>query len=388
MIKTISLRSLTACTGKYLLLSGSLIAIGACQPGSEHEEIAIEALPTASSLTVPPTAEEKYVITPDQPLQLNFNQNGYYVGERGSFLYRGNHTRYISDQGHLQMGSVLVTDRQEPWHGPLLRLPPLEARQAYRASFWLKPIDTEQPTQIKLILIRVAEGQAMSVPLSDIQAKPGVWQRLDGEFSSAINWEDDIIALSLEVDEVDTQYLIDDVMVAHAEFSDGLQAAAAAAVESRLRRYGDLEESIEPWHHQGGVISRSKAQANTGDYSLLISGRTESWHAPTIPLHGLEDNKKYKFSIFARLNEGEPTTNMNLTLKRITKGQTSYIRIASAKATSSEWVNVAGVYSSANISESEYVVLYLESDGATTSYFVDTLTVESISEQAADEAPE
>lgn len=93
---------------------------------------------------------------------------------------------------------------------------------------------------------------------------------------------------------------------------------------------------------------------------------------------GMENDKLYRFSIFARMNDGEPAANVKLTLKRTTAGQTTFVSVANAAANSTKWTEVAGTFSANNISDSESVSVYLEAENPTASYFVDTLTVELV----------
>lgn len=383
MTEIISLQRLTFRAGKRLALSGSLLALFACRadsaPGSD--EVFIESLSTAPAVSTPSQTEALQVIGADEPLQLGFDKSAYPAGESSSLLFRGFHQlEFVPDQGHLQSGSVLVRRREASWQGPFLKLPMLDPGKAYRASVWVKPLKVEQSTQVKLVLTRVVQGISTSLVLGEIKAEPEVWQKVEGEFVGAAQWSDDITALSLDVDRIDTHYLFDDVMVAYAEFSDELEAAAAVVVASglALMRNGGVEDGLEHWSHQGGVISRSNAQVHSGEHSLLISGRSAGWHGPTMALRGLKDNIHYHFGVFVRLSEGEQPANVQLTMKRVTKGQVSFIPIANAQATSTDWAKVGGTFSATNISESEEIILYVESNSPTASYFVDTLTAEEV----------
>jgi hypothetical protein len=230
----------------------------------------------------------------------------------------------------------------------------------------------------------VSDGVLTSLALSEINAEPLAWQKLEGEFIGNMQADSDINALSLEVDNPDIKYLVDDFIVTYAELSAEMQAAAAAAeVKSRVKNLiinGDVEQGQEPWTHQGGVLSRSSAYAYTGEYSLLIAGRKQEWNAPMMPVKGLENNKLYQFSVFVRMNDGEPTTNVRLTMKRTTSGQTTFLSLGSGSANSTGWIEVTGTFTAGNVAESESVSVYLEAEHPTVSYFIDTLTVKQIPE--------
>jgi hypothetical protein len=384
MIKARNLCNVSASLGKYLASAAASVTLIACKPDApEQGEIFIEAIPTVSSSFVFQSAKDTTKEAFKQPIHLSFDHSAYFASETSSLLYRGELLSYAHDQGHLEAGSVLVENRTTSWQGPLLTLPPLEEGIAYSASVWVRLIDTDQTARVKLILTRVAGGAMTNLVLQEIRAEPRMWQQVEGEFVGNILSDSDINTLSLEVEGAD-KYLLDDFMVTHADLSAKLKAAALAANPRNTRvsnfiANGSVEEGMEPWTHQGGIISRSKAHAHTGKHSLLISGRKQEWNAPMMFVKGLEDNKLYRFSVFARLNEGQPSANMRLTLRRTTAGQTTFTPIAASQASSTNWTEIAGTLSAGNMGESERVAIYLECEDPLASYLVDTLSVEEIS---------
>ena len=379
MMKDIGISRLAAGIRRHLMVAAPLVLV-ACDPGATgRKEIFIEAVPTeASAPLVSHAALDRKGAS--QSLHLDFEDGPYYVGPDSSLLYRGGALTFVRDQGYFKPGSVLVSNRTASWHGPMLVLPPLEGGRAYSASVWIKLLETEQPSAVKLEWMQVAEGALTSVTLAEIQAEPLVWQKLEGEFISSGLAGSDINVLSVEVDKAEIKYLMDDVIVTYAELSADMQAAAAAARPkvTNMIVNGDVELGLEPWIHQGGVISRSSAYAHKGNYSLQIAGRKQEWNAPMMPVKGLQDEKHYRFSIFVRMDDGEPSTNVRLTMRRVTSGQTTFLTLGGGTASSAGWTEITGVFSASNASQSENVSVYLEALHPTASYFVDTLTVEEI----------
>lgn len=360
------------------------LALAACDPQtSGSKEIFIEAvsIDVSKPFAPLPSGDIKSGTSP-QAVQLHFDDSGYHVTPTSSLLYRGDYLNYVREQGHLGPGSLLVANRTASWQGPLVVLPTLEKRRAYKATVWVKMLDTEEVATVKLMWTQVADGTVTNLILSELQAEPRVWVKLEGEFVGNAQPGSVINTLSLDVEKVDVKYLVDDFMVAYAELAAELEAAAEAAKVrvTSLILNGGVEQGLEPWSHQGGIISRSAAHAHTGTYSLMISGRTQGWHAPVMPVRGLQDNKLYRFSLFSRMNEGVPATHVKLTLKRTTAGQTTFVPLGMGVVTNSNWTEISGTFSSENISDSEQVSVYLEAELPTASYFVDTLTVEEISE--------
>ena len=364
-----------------LLVAAPLVLV-ACDPDSSAaKEVFIEAVPTDSSLFTSQRLSDQRAGEP-QTIHLNFDDSAYFVGPHSSLLYRGDYLTYVRDQGYFKPGSILVSNRTAAWHGPMLILPPMETGRAYNASVWIKLLETDQPAAVKLNWTQVSEGVLTSLSLAETQVEPLVWQKLEGEFIGNPQSDSDINALTLEVDKPDVKYLVDDFIVTYAELSAEMQAAAAEA-KSKVTTIivnGDLEGGLEPWTHQGGVITRSSAYAHSGQYSLLMAGRKQEWNAPMMPVKGLQNNKLYRFSLFVRMNDGEPSTNVRLTMKRNTAGQTTFLAIGSGSATDAAWTEVSGTFSAANVSDSETVAVYLEAEHPTVSYFIDTLTVEEVPE--------
>lgn len=385
MNRVISCHKLAAKCGRWLLLTSAPMALLACQhdflPGSK--EVVVEAVTTSSSLppvSGPATVQGRQADSP-KPMLANLVDNGDLSDGLRGWLLRGSGLHYSADEGFLKPGSALVKNRAESWHGPVVRLPPLESRKAYRATAWIKTVDTDRPTRARLVLIRVADGDANNVTLADLEVAPKQWQKLEGEFIGGTHHAEEVAILVLDVEDVKANYYLDDLVVAYAEMSDELQAAAAAAALSAPRRWvrnGDVEDGLEYWTHQGGVISRSSAQAQSGQYSLLITGRTQGWNGPVMTVTGLENDTRYKISVYGRMAEGQPNAKMQLTMKRITDGQMSFIPLGQVEGVSSEWRELSGVFTSPNITRSQSVALYVEADNPLASFYVDNLTIQQL----------
>lgn len=356
------------------------LALVACNQGAGgSKDVFIEAVPTNTAQFASSIADRSRTGS-DQTIHLNFDDSAYFVGPDSSMLYRGEYLTYVREQGYFKPGSILVSNRKAAWHGPMLMLQPLERGRAYSASVWIKLLETDQPAVAKLNWTQVSEGVLTALTLTEIRAEPLTWQKLEGEFIGNPQSDSDINALTIEVDNPEVKYLVDDFIVTYAELSAEMQAAAAA-VKSQITNLivnGDLEQGLEPWTHQGGVISRSSAHVHSGQYSLLMAGRKQEWNAPMMPLRGLKDNTLYRFSIFVRMNDGEPSTNVRLTIKRTTSGQTTFTPLGGGSANSGGWTEIVGTFSAANITQSENVSIYLEAEHPSVSYFIDTLTAEEV----------
>lgn len=366
-----------------LSMSGLGLVLTACggPAGSGSAELSVESLPVESAS---PTQVKSWKTSPisfDGPLMYRFDSRDDFIREGDIWLSRGAQLAYDKDHGNYGPGSVYVTNRRESWHGPLVRLPRFEAGQAYRVNIWVRLVDISETSQVSLTLTRVVNGNKVSFTLGQIQAKPNGWRKVEGEFVAVAEGPDDITTLHLDVPNLAANYYVDDLSIAHTNVSAELEAAASAAaatIKMSHIRNGDVENGLEHWAHQGGVISRTSVQAHSGQFSLLISGRKQAWNAPVAPVYGLQDNTRYQFRIYVRLTEGTPPADVQLTLKRVTGGQATFEPIIRATAVDSQWTEVSGYYSAPDIKRSEVVSVYLECLDPTANYYVDTLTVQAL----------
>lgn len=354
--------------------------LAACsQDNPEQEEIRIRAISAESAFPMY-EADSAQGTPSSQRLLLDFDDSPFHTSPTYNFFRLGDHLSYATDQGHRHVGSMRVSNRAAAWEGPLLTLPPLQTKP-YTVSMWVKLINTQRTATAKLVLMQVADSGGVSVPLAEVEISPGSWQKVEGTIAGVAS-EDKLHALTLEVDGADIDYLIDDVLVEEAgsisEFdsSPALDALKQATPAQGIVANGDVESGLEHWTYQGGKISLSKQQAYSGEHSLLITDRTEPWHAPAVMLNGLEDNQLYRFSIFARLTAEYTSAPVQLTLKQVIDGEAIFLPIANTRVTNSGWTEVAGNLSVPNFSNSEEVSLYLESIDPVASYYVDNLTVE------------
>ncbi len=357
-------------------LGGILAACGASTETGSNE-LSIQAL--AIDATLPADDPWKKSITSfDGPLMYRFDTSDDFLHSSDIWLARGSQLEYDADQGNYGRGSIYISGRQHAWQGPLVRLPRFEAGQAYRVNLWIKLVDTSNVPVVSLVLNRVVNGNKISVTLSQTAAKPNGWRKVEGEFLAIQDDPGSIATLHLEVPDLAANYYVDDLMIAPTDASAELEAAAMAAADAAKMshiRNGDVEDGREHWAHQGGVVSHTSVQAHSGKYSLLITNRSQAWHAPIAPVYGLQDNTRYHLRLFVRLMEGQPPSDVKLTLKRMTNGQATYDSITQTTAVDFQWTEVSGYFSAPNITQSEVVNLYLECLDATASYYIDTLTV-------------
>ncbi|MBN1230807.1 MAG: endo-1,4-beta-xylanase [Anaerolineales bacterium] len=150
----------------------------------------------------------------------------------------------------------------------------------------------------------------------------------------------------------------------------------------------DFEDNmLQEWEPRGeAFIEVAEGVASTGDYSLLVSNRAETWHGAYVDVADLvEPGKTYEISASVMLAEGQPDSRLILTMQRTPiEGDTVYEWIAPSLedgVTNSAWVQLKGLYTF-NADSSE-LHLYLESpDSDLVDFYIDDITIIALPEQA------
>ncbi len=361
------------------VITAAVLAITGCNPDS-HQGIRIRAISAESGLSFlePDTAQET---DPSPSLFLDFDEDPFHSSATYSFFRLGQQLSYAADLGYRHPGSMRVSNRTAVWQGPLFTLPSFPTKPL-TVSIWIKPLNTQRAAVAKLMLMRVSDNDGVSVPIAEMEMVPGKWQKLEGRIPN-IESAEKLHAIRLEVEGADIDYLIDDVSIKETSSvyplgsEQGSEELLPAISELGPVVNGDLEDGLEPWGSQGGQITRSREHAHSGKYSLLISGRTQGWHAPVITINRLEDNTPYRVSIYVRMTENFPLADVQLTLKQVVDGQPKFIPIANRSVSSDSWTQVVGSLQAADFSTSDQFSIYLESSNPTASYYVDNLSVEA-----------
>jgi glucosylceramidase len=164
--------------------------------------------------------------------------------------------------------------------------------------------------------------------------------------------------------------------------SIGLATPALAQQVPEVVFDSDFEDGTnQAWFRRGtAVVEASDAQARTGSFSLLTTGRTANWHGPAYDLQQvLLSRALYRFEAHVRLLEGSPAAPVQTTMQFVPEstGQTSWTQIAAApEVTDQAWTALSGEYSPPE--PGFQMQFYAESPDPTVSYYLDDVTVTMI----------
>lgn len=125
----------------------------------------------------------------------------------------------------------------------------------------------------------------------------------------------------------------------------------------------------------GTTLTVSTSQANTGTYSLLTTGRTQTFGGPSIDLtSSLTAGQLYVFTVFVRMQEGQASDSIKMTMQSTINGSPSFATVAGpTTVTNGAWVKMVGAFTPA--SNATDLLLYIEGASATSSYYIDDFTV-------------
>ncbi len=348
--------------------------------GGSSDQVLVKSVVNTGAYHSAFDAFNEFNIGPDNPYRLTFDTAVDAQSSSGYLLFRNASTEF-SSEGNLKPGSLYVGAREKLWSGPLIRFPLLESERAYRVSAWIKLIENEMPSKVSLVLNQVSGGNKSSIPLEDTTIGDGQWHKVQGEFAAGRKANDTIYAFHVEVENTGTPYLLDDVTVSFSDHVGDIEPVPAVVTDQIEPKYinnGDAEEGMAFWASQGGIINLSKVHAYSGESSILITNRDETWNGPVMSVSNLKDNVNYHFCIFARLESGVEPSLVRLTVRAIIDGQAKFVPVGMATVTDGAWVEISGNFRSSKISTADAVSVYLESDNATASYYVDNLSVKAM----------
>lgn len=271
-----------------------------------------------------------------------------------------------TEQRHGGIYSLLVTGRNATWNGPVMDLPPLSVGRSYQASVWVRLAPGTPATQLNLTMKRTIAGNEEYIQLGSAEVTANAWVQLAGVFT----------------------HIADGALQEHFLYIESAEAGAAAsfyvddlelALPSQLLANGDVEANLSGWWPFGPTtLTRTSTDANTGDYSLLVSGRTAEWQGASFTVAAPMAGEVYQFSCYVRMAPGNPDATVAMTIKlrdAIDDDGGIFIEVTRADVTSEDWVQLSGSYlHDPDGTETEFTP-YIQASAATADFLIDTCSV-------------
>jgi endo-1,4-beta-xylanase len=141
-----------------------------------------------------------------------------------------------------------------------------------------------------------------------------------------------------------------------------------------LMSYSFEGSTTDGWRGRGAAtVTVSDEEAHSGSSSLKVTGRTAAWHGTEYDVLSLvTPGDSYDVTAWARLTDGSPSSTLILTREVQGCDVDEFVRIDLAEnATDADWVELTGTLTLPASCDPTRLVVYVESEDATASYYVD-----------------
>lgn len=157
--------------------------------------------------------------------------------------------------------------------------------------------------------------------------------------------------------------------------------AAPAHAENTLIRQSDFEDgTVQSWSGRGGVelLTANASAARSGTYGLEVTGRTKTWHGPSLDVtEQLEVGQTYAFIGWVKLPAGTANTNIYMSLQRTLPSTIHYDNLTFGTVTANGWVKLQAQYKLLEYADN--LSVYFEvPDSATSSFYLDDFRLEKL----------
>ncbi len=279
-----------------------------------------------------------------------------------------------TDVAHGGTRSLLTTGRTAGFNGPSLNVSALLTKNAtYQVTAWVRLVSGQAATQLKITVQRTVAGansfdtvaQSAATAVTD-----AAWVQLTGLYAFG-GGDPSALLLYIESASTTASYHVDDfsiVKVADPPGPPPNTTGLSTNFESGTK---------EGWASRTGteIVDVSTADANTGGFSLLTTGRTATFQGPNFNVTNVMFNgSQYRVSLWAKLAPGQAPTQLRVSLQRNAGTLTTFHTVVgNTNVTADAWVRLTTVYNVALANSSLF--LYVESASGTPSFYIDDVEI-------------
>ncbi|CAM4464905.1 endo-1,4-beta-xylanase [Paenibacillus tarimensis] len=267
--------------------------------------------------------------------------------------------------------SLKTTGRTAAWNGPSLNVKSLlQPGASYEISASVKLPEKAAgaaASTVKLTMQEDPAGGTTAYPnIVSASIADNSWVQLRGTYSYSAPM--DGLTLYVESSEAQEVILVDDVVIRAVVQPPADQSGIATDFEN---------DTAQGWLPRMGseTLAVTDADAKSGTYSLLTTGRTQTYSGPSLSVTGkMHEQSKYKLSVWVKLAPGESAADLRLSIQRGYQGTNSYDTVVgNTPVTSGEWVRLTGDYQLRSAVDS--LSVYVESGSGTPSFYLDDFTL-------------
>jgi endo-1,4-beta-xylanase len=304
-------------------------------------------------------------------------QNDFEDGTLQNWIPRGGGVVLTNTTEAAQAGtrSLKTTGRTQGFHGPSLNIQNTLIKGAtYQVTVSVRLVSGQAPTTIRVTVQRTPNGGSNQFDSVVSSANNGVtdaaWTTLNGVYS--FGTDNSGLLLYVEATSATASYYIDSFSITQLAPPPGPPpntTGAASTFETGTR---------EGWAPRIGdeTLTVTTADAHSGAFSLLTSGRTSAFRGPAFNVTNVMFNgSRYRVSLWAKLAPGEPSSQLRVSLQRNlgTVTTTFHTVVPNTTVTANGWVRLAVTYDLALANTS--LTLYVESASGTPSFYIDDFQI-------------
>lgn len=279
---------------------------------------------------------------------------------------------------HSGTHSLLTTGRTANFNGPSLNVTnTLTQGPTYQISGWVQLTSGEPPDTLKITMQRMTNGTQAFDQIA-ASAAGGVtdtgWVLLQGLYTVPSGTT--AMLLYVEAANATNSYYLDDFSIVQ------LAAYGCTVPPDNSGFSSNFEDGTnQGWVSRGGgspvVLTPTQADAHTGSWSLLVTGRTATWNGSTHDITGKMCNgSQYWLEVWVKMAPGQPTTSMNLSLQLTDQsGNSTFPGVTSATVTSSAWVRLKAKPYNFSGSYTKLEIYVQSNNNPTASFYIDDVGV-------------
>lgn len=272
-------------------------------------------------------------------------------------------------QAHSGRYSLLVAGRTASWHGPRMNLPrDLPVGEDYLVTAWVRLAGNTPQSELNITVKRQVAGADQFRGIDSVVVPVGQWVMLAGTYTHEVAADDGgDFYVYLESPNSTASFYVDDL----------------ALRRSNLAINGGLEDGTTGWARFGEhpVIAQVSTPVRSGNHSLSVTGRRESWQGASFTFAPLDRGATYNFSCWVRLADTYSNNTVTLSLKLDDEGEpdegqdAKYPDIATANANAQDWTQVTGSYTYQPEGVVTELLAYIQAGHANAAFFVDDCSV-------------
>jgi|GEM_PF-198640 len=278
-----------------------------------------------------------------------------------------------SEYAHEGEKSLKVSDRSNVWEGPQIDLmEKFRKGETYYCSTWVYQESGETQT-FRLTAYSCDDSiedqydkKFYTTVAENLEVPSGEWTRLDGLYTYNYEGNPNSMVVYVESPEIGFDFYVDDIVI-----------TGPSVVNSSFE-----DESTKGWSGNGSTLSVSNEFAQSGDYSLKVTGRSNSWEGPVTDLMGkLLKGNTYYASAWVYQESGEPQTFRYTAYSCDDSSEDQYDEkfyttvAENLEVPSGEWTRLEGVYTYDYTGEPSKLTFYLESPEIGFDFYVDDVVV-------------